>query len=115
MSWLRRLVDPNYEEVEMPGIRAARVTGADEQARPGWRKVTLYVSGEEFGMWFPGDSIAEVNEVVKAWLIRGDDDQDLDDDISSRIASFPAGDVLFSFRRSWVSGYKISIQPGEIV
>lgn len=106
-------MDPKSEEIELAGIRALRTSGGDRDVLPGWRRVTLYVAGEEFGMWFVGDDIDEVNETVKAWLGRGDDDQDEDDDLSTRVASFPQGDYLFTFRRSWVAGYRISISPQE--
>lgn len=102
-----------FGEDEEGSIRGQRLTET-RYIVAGQRRVVIYAAGREVHIWVPGTDPDEVNNTLKAWLVRGDDDQALDDDLSTRYADFAEeGRVLFTFRRSWVSGYHIPLMRHE--
>jgi len=102
-----------FGEDESGAVRGQRLTET-AYVVAGQRRVVIYAAGREVHIWVPGIDPDEVNETLKAWLDVGDDEQDPNDDLSSRYANFyEEGRVLFTFRRSWVSGYHIPLMPHE--
>lgn len=112
-TWFTGIFDKTVYDPDMAEIAGIRASGGGRDVSDGYRKVTLYVIGDEINIWVPGTDIYEVNETMKVWLLRGDDGQEADDDISTRIINFPHGKYLTSFRRSWVSGYRIAVRPED--
>lgn len=109
----RQQVRGLFGEDEEGSIRGQRLTET-EYVVAGQRRVVIYAAGHEVSIWVPGTDPDDVNETLKVWLTRGDDDQDPDDDLSTRYANFAVeGRVLFTFRRSWVSGYHIPLMRHE--
>lgn len=102
----------SYQPSESGQFHGQRLTEA-RTTEDGMRLVTMYVMGEKFNMWFPGTELWQVNEVVKAWIEHGDDDEGPDVDFSSRIVNMSGQLGLYTFRRSWIAGYKISMKAGE--
>lgn len=110
MGFFRRLTELDPQESAEMYYQRSRV---DREMSKTHRRVMLYALGTGMHIWVPGTDLNEVNETVKAWLDRGDDDQEPDDDLSSRVVMMEGREVLATFRRSWVSGYIIPLRPGD--